>query len=647
MSPEAVKLPIPQFFGIPERQLLKQFVTGVPIEAVELTSITTACRAALALLRDLIAQGWDVEWAAGSIIVSPPQSGDDVEQEKKRVRIQEQLKRDEQLRTPSVRRFIEGMERPRERDGRFRSIFDLMRDGIELSEKLKTANSGQLAFSDIVDPYLQVFDSSERCEWTGLRLMDVWRYFRHTWSNQYVSTPGRSMPVLVRDRAADNHPVIGIAALGSAIVQLAHRDRALGWNPPDVLDQLRQDPTSIDSKWLLDRLDAWRSELYTVDLAADGLWSDEWWDAPDLADIDALVRESALRRQRHQRLGRKSDFRTSKAGCGDEFWLARAQTDLFRSKRCKLAADLLTARRVLEPCTGNASEGTLAAVLSTAAGRRSVSWTIRRAKAETVGTEIADITVCGAIAPYTHLLGGKLVASLLASPSVVRAYHDKYREKPSEIASAIAARRVVRSANLIYLGTTSLYGAGSSQYNRLKIPSDVLDSSADLEFAPLGRSQSFGTSHLSQETVSALADLAEQAQRGARVKSIFGEGASPKFRKIREGMDLLGWPSDELLRHRRERIIYGVELAAAPGDYLLRRQSRPDYLFDPSLEDDVARVSDWWRTRWMVPRSQREGIVDAVSKHTLQRPVKHGARVALPDDSPSEGVLFGSHDEEF
>ena len=58
-------------------------------------------------------------------------------------------------------------------------------------------------------------------------------------------------------------------------------------------------------------------------------------------------------------------------------------------------------------------------------------------------------------------------------------------------------------------------------------------------------------------------------------------------------MDLLGWPSDELLRHRRERIIYGVELAAAPGDYLLRRQSRPDYLFDPSLEDDVARISDW------------------------------------------------------
>ena len=645
MNSEALQLPIPRIFGTSERRLLKRLVNEVPVDVVEIESTTTACRAALALLRDLRAQGWDVEWTPDAIVVSPPQSNNDVEQEKERVRFQELLKRDEQLRTPSVRKFIEGMERPREWDGRFRSIFDLMRDGIELSEKLEIANSGQMAFSDIVDPYLQVVESSERCEWTGLRLMDVWRYFRHTWSNQYVSTPGRSMPVLVRDRAAENHPVIGIAALGSAIVQLANRDRALGWNPPDVLNQFLQSPTSLDSKWLLDRLDAWRSELYTLDLAADGLWSDEWWDAPELADVEALARESESRRERHQRLGRKSDFKTSKAGCGDEFWLARAQTDLFRSKRCKLAADLLRARRALAPCIGDASEKTLATILSTAAGRRSVGWTIRRAKAETVGTEIADITVCGAIAPYTHLLGGKLVASLLASPTVVRAYHKKYRDRPSEIASSIAARNIVRTANLIYLGTTSLYGAGSSQYNRLKIPADVLESSTDLEFVPLGRSRSFGTSHLSQEAVSALADLAEQAQRGARVKSIFGEGASPKFRRVRQGMDLLGWPSEELLRHRRERIIYGVELAAVPGDYLLRRQSHPDYLFDPDLADDIARISEWWRVRWMIPRSQREGIADAVAQHTLHRPVKHGARVDLPTCSLPEGVLFGAHNE--
>ena len=43
------------------------------------------------------------------------------------------------------------------------------------------------------------------------------------------------MAFLVRDRAADCHPVIGIAALSSAIVQMDQRDRWIGWRPQDVL----------------------------------------------------------------------------------------------------------------------------------------------------------------------------------------------------------------------------------------------------------------------------------------------------------------------------------------------------------------------------------------------------------------------------
>lgn len=646
MKPAVLHLPIPQHFKLPERQLVKQFVNKGRIDEIKVDSTTTASRAALALLSDLKAQGWEIGWKSNVIIVTPPQTNGDVAQEKRRVQIQEHLKRDEQLRTPSVRRFIEGMERPRIWNGKFRSIFDLMRDGNELSEKLRMAHSGLMPFNEVVDPYLQIVNNGERCEWTGLKLSDVWRYFRHTWSNQYVNTPGRSMPILVRDRAARNHPVVGIAMLGSAIVQLADRDRELGWSPAVVLKKLRQNPTSLDSKWLLSRLDTWRSELYTQDLAAEGLWSDKWWNNPESADIEALVRESELRRKRHQRLGRKSDFKASEAGCDNDFWLTQAQTDLFRSKRCRLAADLLSARRALAPCIGDSSEETLATILETTAGQRSVSWTIRRAKAQTVGTEIADITVCGAIAPYTHLLGGKLVACLLVGPSVVRAYRKKYSDKPSQIASSIAARSVARSANLIYMGTTSLYGAGSSQYNRLKIPASVLKESTDLKFVPLGRSRAFGTSHLSQQTVSALTNLAEQAQNGARVKSIFGEGASPKLRKIRQGIDLLGWPSEELLRHRRERIIYGVKLASDPGNYLLRRRNDPNYLFSPDLEDDVARIAQWWRERWMIPRSQRNGIVDAIAQHTLNRPIKHGARVVLPNCSPPEEVLADADNEE-
>ena len=45
---------------------------------------------------------------------------------------------------------------------------------------------------------------------------------------------------------------------------------------------------------------------------------------------------------------------------------------------------------------------------------------------------------------------------------------------------------------------------------------------------------------------------------GQRVNSIFGEGVNPKLRKVRDGIDLLGWPSEVLLQHGRHRIVYGV-----------------------------------------------------------------------------------------
>ena len=48
------------------------------------------------------------------------------------------------------------------------------------------------------------------------------------WSIPYQTTPGRNMHYLVRDEAGPNRPIIGIAALGNAILGLAQRDDALG-----------------------------------------------------------------------------------------------------------------------------------------------------------------------------------------------------------------------------------------------------------------------------------------------------------------------------------------------------------------------------------------------------------------------------------
>src|SRR6202034_1734253 len=111
----------------------------------------------------------------------------------------------------------------------------------------------------------------------------------------------------------------------------------------------------------------------------------------------------------------------------------------------------------------------LAELASSTEGAEIIRKILKKAKGDRVGIAVADITVCGAVQPYNAILGGKLVAMLATSPEVVLEYRHRYAGAESEIASSMAGRPIAREPNLVLLGTTSLYGTGSSQYNRIKI----------------------------------------------------------------------------------------------------------------------------------------------------------------------------------
>lgn len=608
--------------------------------------------AAASVLHDLSAQGWKVRGGPGcGVQVRPPSVSPDPTVEKERIRRQELLRRDEQLAAPSVQRFVSEMERPRLFAGRFVSIFSLMRDGQEFRDKIEGALAEAdpaVALSRIIDPYVQVvFDAAEHCEHTGLRLGDIWRYFRHTWVNQYTSTPGRTMLLLVRDRAAPFHPVIGIAALGSPIVQIKERDNWIGWQSADFVADLARAPSARRARWASARLDRSLQELYLDDLIEDGLYWPALWAEPTPEAIARLRKEAEARRDDHRRFVQRREFKRDLDPDDAAGWRKRAESDLFRSKRCLALADLLDAKAALDPfLSPKPSRDGLVTALGDRRASRALADLVRRAKAESVGTEMADLTVCGAIAPYNAILGGKLVSMLAASPTVVRAYKRRYGDYVSVIASAMAGRPVRRRNNLVFVGTTSLYGSGSSQYNRLRLPAGVLEADEPTEFRPLGRSRSFGTSQFSARSVSLLVQLSEQTRSGVRVNSIFGEGVNPKLRKVRDGLDLLGWPSETLLQHGRERIVYGVSLVTNLRDYLLGLDPKPQYRFRPALHDDVDRISGWWLERWVQPRVHSDAVLEAVGSHRVDRPVRHGARVpivkqpmrhgSVPPDSPRE-----------
>lgn len=591
------------------------------------------------VMTDLATQGWTVRVRGERVEVKPPDPVTDPLAEKARIRRQELVKRDAQLRQPSVQRFLESMERQRLHDGRYVSIYSLMRDGRELAGGLREArthlnNGWAEALSKLVDPYLQFVTSETAvCEFTGLRLMDVWRYFRHTWTNQYTSVPGRTMLFLVRDRAAANHPVMGIGALSSPIMQIRERDSWIGWHPETFLERVRTAPTRELAKWLVDTLDAAIDEIYLADLIEDGILSARDLKTPSLAVIERLLKESVEARKKHHRFARSRDHKQKRAArAGDEYWIAKARTHLFRSKRSLALSTYLRARAVLdEAFAGKPTAEKLAALAKTGYGSDAICRVLKKAKADRVGIAVADISVCGAVQPYNALLGGKLVAMMAASPEVVQQYRRRYAHAESEIASSMAGRSIVRASKLVLLGTTSLYGVGSSQYNRIKIPAERLGGKAGhvVRYEELGRSEAFGTSQYSEETVAALVDLVQQSD-ARRVNSIFGEGVSPKLRKVRQALDLLNLPSGMLLRHHRPRVVYAVSLVKNLGDYLIGVAKHPEYIAPPNEgASATAAIGAWWRERWLRNRIASDEVLDEVERHTRVHPITHGARVPL------------------
>jgi len=551
------------------------------------------------------------------------------------------MERDAQLRTPAVRVFVKGMEQRRLSKQGWTSVFSVMRYGRELAQKLREARAApdgpnrHALLRQVIDPYLQFVDGESICEETGLRLADLWRYFRHTWATSYTNAPGRKFWILVRDRAAKYHPVIGIAAFGNAVVQLGPRDEWIGWMPKPFLNRLKQEASRDWALWLQKAADEMAEAVYCADLVKENLISRKELEDPTDEAIERLQKFAVVERKKHDATPQADLHKFDEYVTTEEDWLTRAHSHLFRAKRAEALARVLQVRKGLKKAGfEGATKDSLLKVLSDPAGRRAVEIVLRNVKATRIGINMLEITICGAVSPYNALLGGKLVAMLLTSPEVVQEYERRYRKAYSLIASSTAGRAVQRRPNLVALGTTSLYGAGSAMYNRIAIPADAVGGKPGevVRFEELGKSVGFGSIQFSPATINEIEPILKSLTEGRQINHIFGEGVSPRLRKVRAGMEAVGIPPDKLMQHGTPRIVYGVGLAEQFRDVLLgRRVNKPRYYlpFENSV-DVTQKIGDYWLRRWLSKRIERDEVLEQVERHTLVYPITHGARVELP-----------------
>lgn len=606
----------------------------------------------VSILSDLKGKGWRFRVEDGTATIAPPLEHDgSVLEQKERVRSSLLLERDSQLRTPAVRAFVQGMEQRKLTEHGWTSVFSVMRDGRELAKKLRDIRAipdgpcRHEALRKVVDPYLQFVGGDNTCDQTGMRLGDIWRYFRHTWATPYSNAPGRKFWILVRDRAAEYHPVIGIAAFGNAVVQLGPRDEWIGWLPKQFIARLKAEASRDWALWLQKSAQEMAEAVYCKDFVSEKLISRKEIDNPTDDAIARLEAFAAAERKRHDGNPQSDLHKLEEDSAVDEDWLARARSHLFRAKRAEALGRVLQVRKGLKKSGfTKATKDALLKVLDDAAGRRSVEIVLRHVKANHIGINMLEITICGAVAPYKALLGGKLVAMLLTSPEVVKEYERRYRKACSVIASSTAARAVLRRPNLVAIGTTSLYGAGSAMYNRIAIPaSEVGGQSGDVvRYKELGKSVGFGSVQFSPSTINQIEAVLEAQADGRQINHIFGEGVSPRLRKVRSGMEAVGLPPDKLLQHGTPRIVYGIALAEQFREVLMgQRVNKPRYFLPGDDSHSVTRlIGDYWLRRWLSRRIDRDEALADVEDHTLVRPVTHGARVELPPLGTEAPTLF-------
>ena len=263
------------------------------------TKADLALQFACSVVVDLVGQGWKLKVGRGKVqIQTPSDEGATPEEIKQRVRAGHLVRRDAQLREPAVAEFVRGMEQRRLGPAGWVSIYSLMRDGRDLAKKLSVAkeepsDAKRAEFlSSVIAPYVQAVEPDVTCPVSGLKLMDIWRYFRHTWVSTYKSLPGRSMMLLVRDAAAPYHPVIGIAAIGSSVAQHSTRDEWIGWDSDTFIKKLAEQPSAAWCRWIHESIDRLVDGLYRKDLLAAGVLQRRHLSKPTEEVIQGLMKEA-------------------------------------------------------------------------------------------------------------------------------------------------------------------------------------------------------------------------------------------------------------------------------------------------------------------------------------------------------------------
>jgi len=240
-----------------------------------------------------------------------------------------------------------------------------------------------------------------------------------------------------------------------------------------------------------------------------------------------------------------------------------------------------------------------------------IGWDVNDRRSRLVN--VMDAYVVGAVPPYSQLLSGKLIASLIGSKEVNKTFSARYGKSKGIISGE------EKSARLMLVTITSALGH-SSIYNRLKLYSELSEENDPplVELIKIGETEGYGHFHLSNSIFERIRSLLELEKHPYASNHKFGQGPNWRWRVIRVGLKRVGLDED-LLRHGIMREIYAMPLANNFKKFL-RGEVKRVTITRPSVSDITRAALE----RWVLPRAERrqeyrlwkrEDVLELIQSH--------------------------------
>ncbi|QDK83615.1 DUF4338 domain-containing protein [Spirosoma sp. KCTC 42546] len=187
--------------------------------------------------------------------------------------------------------------------------------------------------------------------------------------------------------------------------------------------------------------------------------------------------------------------------------------------------------------------------------------------------------VLGAVPPYNHLLGSKLIALCTMMPIVRETFKEKYSNKKTIISGKI------KKPDLVFIDT---YGAfqKSSIYNKL------------LNWNYIGYTKGKSYSHIITSNTWEL--IREFIPKDYFETHGYGQGSSWKLRVLRIGLQNIGLNHEDILSIGWKRAYYIAPLAINWREFLTMKAEEPIY-----IEYTQESLLAYWQERWLLPREDR------------------------------------------